>query len=253
VFDLPQVNYRALTNIPNIQIFKGDILDLHQIQAACDGVDIAIHLAAILPPYSEQNPQKTLQVNVHGTEQLTKALLATSQGHLIVSSSVSVYGQTQHETSPISINHSRQASDTYSKSKIMAEQVVHQSRLSHTTLRISGIYAAVPFEFPSPVQFTGDQRVEFIAREDVVAAIMAAIEHTAGNHIFNIAGGTTWQMTGNTFVNGIYTGFGVPGEADYPAEYGYFDWYDTDAAQRTLHYQNTSFTQFLTKLGEIFS
>jgi nucleoside-diphosphate-sugar epimerase len=253
VFDLPQVNYSALTNVPDITIFKGDILDRQQIQAACDGVDVAIHLAAILPPYSEQNPQKTLQVNVQGTEQLTKALLATSHGHLVFSSSVSVYGRTQHETQPISIDHIRQASDTYAKSKIMAENVVHHSRLTHTTLRISGIYAAVPFEFPSPVQFKADQRVEFIAREDVVAAILIAIEHNAQNHIFNIAGGTTWQMTGRTFVKGIYAGFGVPGEADYPTEYGYFDWYDTKAAQHILNYQKTSFNQFLTKLGEIFS
>lgn len=252
VFDLPHVSYNALTNLPNLQIFKGNILDPQQIQAACDGVDVALHLAAILPPYSEQNPQKTLQVNVDGTKQLTKALLATSQAPLIFSSSVSVYGRTQDETHPITIDHKLHASDTYSRSKIMAEAVVQQSRIKYTVLRISGIYAAVPFEFPSPVQFKADQRVEFIAREDVVAAVAAAIEHPAANHIFNIAGGTSWQMTGSTFVESVFKGFGVPGEVEYPAEYGYFDWYDTKASQHTLHFQNTSFLQFITKLGAIF-
>lgn len=252
VFDLPQVNYSALATLPHLQIFKGDILDPHQIQAACDGVDVALHLAAILPPYSEQNPQKTLQVNVEGTKQLTNALLATSQAPLIFSSSVSVYGRTQNETQPIAIDHKRQASDTYSHSKILAETVVQQSPLKYTMLRISGIYAAVPFEFPSPVQFKADQRVEFIAREDVVTAVTAAIEHITVNHIFNIAGGTSWQMTGSTFVERVFKGFGVPGEVEYPTEYGFFDWYDTEASQHALHFQNTSFDHFITKLEAIF-
>jgi UDP-glucose 4-epimerase len=252
VFDLPQVDYSALTNVPNTTIFKGDILDLYQIQAACDGVDVAIHLAAILPPYSEQNPQKTFDVNVHGTKQLTTALTATTHGHLVFSSSVSVYGPTQHEAPPVTIDHPLHASDTYAESKIQAENVVHHSRLSHTILRISGIYAAVPFEFPSPVQFTADQRVEFIAREDVVTAILGAIDPHARTHVFNIAGGATWQMTGTAFVNGVYAGFGVPGEAEYPTEYGYFDWYDTEASQQILNYQNTSFQHYVTQLSEIF-
>ena len=252
VFDLPQVSYNALANLPNLQIFKGDILDPQQIQSACDGVDVALHLAAILPPYSEQNPQKTLQVNVEGTEQLTKALLATSQAPLVFSSSVSVYGRTQTETQPITIDHKLQASDTYSQSKILAEAVVQQSPLKHTMLRISGIYAAVPFEFPSPVQFKANQRIEFIAREDVVTAVTAAIEHATASHIFNIAGGASWQMTGSTFVERVFKGFGVPGEVEYSTEYGFFDWYDTEVSQHTLHYQNTSFDQYITKLEAIF-
>jgi nucleoside-diphosphate-sugar epimerase len=252
VFDLPHVDYSALANLTPITIFKGDILAPQQIQAACDGVDVAIHLAAILPPYSEQNPQKTLQVNVDGTAQLTKALLATSHAPLVFSSSVSVYGRTQNESEPITIDHALQASDTYSESKILAEAVVQQSQLKHTMLRISGIYAAVPFEFPSPVQFKADQRVEFIAREDVVAAVTAAIEHTTTNRIFNIAGGLSWQMTGSTFVDRVFKGFGVPGEVEYPEEYGFFDWYDTEAAQHALQFQNTSFDQYITQLEAIF-
>ena len=252
VFDLPQVNYSAIANLPNLEIFKGDILDPQQIQAACDGVEVALHLAAILPPFSEQNPQKTLQVNVEGTKQLTKALEAASQAPLVFSSSVSVYGRTQHDPQPITIDHRLQASDIYSESKILAETVVHQSSLKHIMLRISGIYAAVPFEFPSPVQFKADQRVEFIARADVVTAVTTAIEHTSANHIFNIAGGVSWRMTGSTFVDRVFKGFGVPGEVEYPPEYGFFDWYDTEASQRTLQYQNTSFDHYITQLEAIF-
>ena len=252
VFDLPQVDYSALANLPNLEIFKGDILAPQQIQAACDGVDVAIHLAAILPPYSERNPQQTLQVNVEGTAQLTNALEATSQAPLVFSSSVSVYGRTQNETQPITIDHALQASDIYSESKILAEAVVQQSRLTHTILRISGIYAAVPFEFPSPVQFKADQRVEFIARDDVVTAVTAAIEHTTTNQIFNIAGGLSWQMTGSAFVDRVFKGFGVPGEVEYPEEDGFFDWYDTEASQYALQFQHTSFDQYITQLAAIF-
>ena len=252
VFDLPQANYSHVGSLPNVDIFRGDITSLESLKAACEGVDASIHLAAILPPHSERDIERTALVNVTGTAKLVEALELTSSAPLVFSSSVCVYGLTQAEKAPITTSHPLVPSDNYSKSKIMAEEVVRSSGIKSTILRVSAVYAAEPFEFPSPVQFKADQRVEFIDRDDVVTAIVAAVESNVHGSILNIAGGESWRMIGEHFVAGIFDAFGFGGEVNYPSDYGYFDWYDTDDSQRLLNYQRTSFTQFKKKLAKIF-
>jgi nucleoside-diphosphate-sugar epimerase len=254
VFDLPHVDFSPVNTLPRVHVFKGTILDRDHIAAACEGIDVAVHLAAILPPYSEQDAETTLRVNATGTSNVVQALEGTSAAPLVLSSSVSVYGSTQDATPPITTRHPRAPTDTYAQSKILAEDAVRNSSLRHTILRISGIYAAVPFEFPSPVQFRATQRVEFVAREDVVTALVAAAENTSKGHtILNIAGGRSWQMTGERFVGAVFAAFGVDGAVDYPHDDGYFDWYDTHASQRRFRYQQTSFACFTKKLSTLFN
>lgn len=253
VFDLPQANYTAVSSLPRVQVFKGDILNLDELRNACEGVDVALHLAAILPPYSERDLERAILVNYKGTVRLVEALEQTSQASLVLSSSVSVYGRTEGEKNPISPGHPLKSLDNYSKSKIMAEGAVRESRLKNIILRISGVYAAEPFEFPSPVQFKADQRVEFIDRDDVVAALAKVVDFEANGRVFNIAGGESWRMKGDRFISGVFEGFGFQGEVSYSPEYGYFDWYDTEESQKALDYQKTTFTMFQKKLAKVFS
>ena len=253
VFDLPHVNYSHLSQLPHIQISKGDITNLDQVTAACDGVDVALHLAAILPPASEQHPERTRLINATGTECLVEALAATSSAPLILSSSVAVYGRTQGDAHPLTVDHPVMVTDHYSQSKILAEEAVQGSGLHFTVLRISGVYAAVPFEFPTPVQFQATQRVEFVDREDVVTALVAAVEREATGRVLNIAGGMSWRMTGERFVAEVFDAFGVPGTVDYLDHEGYFDWYDTEPSQRLLGYQGTPFTLFKRNLATAFN
>lgn len=253
VFDLPQVNYSRVSHLPRVQISKGDITNLEQLKIACDGVDITLHLAAILPPYSERSPERTMLVNATGTECLVKALDLTSSAPLVLSSSVAVYGQTLGEKNPISTDQPLMSTDHYSKSKIMAEEAVRGSGVQSTILRISGVYTAIPFEFPSPVQFRVKQRVEFVDRDDVVTALVAAVESEVTGKVLNIAGGMSWRMTGEHFVDEVFDAFGFPGTVDYQSNDSYFDWYDTEASQRLLGYQLTPFSLFKEKLAKAFS
>ncbi len=252
VFDLPNADYSQVQILPNIQICRGDISNPERLRSACEDIDVALHLAAIIPPRSESNPEKTMLVNATGTGNLVKALEATSNAPLVFSSSVSVYGRTQGEATPLAVNHALVPTDHYSTSKIRAEDAVRRSRLQYTVLRISGVYAPEPFEFPSPIQFRAEQRIEFVAREDVITALVTSLERKAGRDILNIAGGQSWRMNGRSFIAKVFEAFGAQGEVDYPAEYGYFDWYDTENSQRLLQYQNTSFSSFREKLARVF-
>jgi nucleoside-diphosphate-sugar epimerase len=134
----------------------------------------------------------------------------------------------------------------------MAEEAVRGSGVRSTILRISGVYTAIPFEFPTPVQFQAKQRVEFVDRDDVVTALVAAVDSEVAGKVLNIAGGTSWRMTGERFVAEVFDAFGVPGTVDYLLDDGYFDWYDTEASQKLLEYQQTPFSLFTENLAKAF-
>jgi nucleoside-diphosphate-sugar epimerase len=168
----------------------------------------------------------------------------------VFSSSVSTYGDTSQESPPVSITHEQRAIDIYAESKIVAEQLVRDSRASWVILRIAGIAVPAFQEPPAVWPFMPDQRVELVHRDDVVSAIYgAATILDARGKTFNIAGGYTWQMTGREYVGRLYERLGVaPEEATYRTSPGWVDWYDTQGSQQLLQYQQTPYGTFLAQL-----
>ena len=69
-FDLPSADFSPFDSDPEIEVAAGDITSPSDVAVAVDGVEALIHLAAILPPLSEANPELTNHVNVEGTRVL---------------------------------------------------------------------------------------------------------------------------------------------------------------------------------------
>jgi nucleoside-diphosphate-sugar epimerase len=251
VFDLPSMHYDGLDGVDGIKVVKGDITDGDTVRRAIDGVEAVIHLAALLPPASERDRARTFAVNVDGTGHIVRALEHLApQATLVFSSSISTYGDTTQEPPPVGVSHIQRAIDVYAESKIVAEQIVREARASWVILRIAGIAVPAFQEPPSVWPFMPEQRVELVHRDDVVTAIHhATTAPTARGKIFNIAGGTTWQMTGREYVERLYDLLGVPPEeATYRTSPGWVDWYDTQASQQLLSYQETPYGTFLAQI-----
>ena len=95
VFDLPICDFGPLEALDGVDILPGDITDPAIVRAAVDGVDVVLHLAALLPPVSERNRDKTYAVNVLGTKNVVEAIAAADDpARLIFSSTVATYGNT---------------------------------------------------------------------------------------------------------------------------------------------------------------
>jgi nucleoside-diphosphate-sugar epimerase len=251
IFDLPSMNYAGLEDVGGIELIKGDITDADTVRKAVDGVDAVIHLAAILPPASERDRSRTFAVNVDGTTHIVRALETLApQAVLVFSSSVSTYGDTTQDSPPIDVSHPQRAIDVYADSKIAGEQVLRTSQATGVILRIAGIAVPAFQEPPAVWPFTPDQRLELVHRDDVVTAIYRATTSRAVHgQILNIAGGPTWQTTGRSYVERLYDLMGVPpDEAKYRERPGWVDWYDTEASQRLLAYQNTPYETFLAQI-----
>ena len=252
-FDLPQARWRSVEGVPGVEIFKGDITDPDLVMAACQGIDGVIHLAAILPPGSEANRDLTLKVNVEGSRNVIKALEKGSSATLVFASSVSTYGVTNGEEPPLKEDRPLRAHNVYSESKIEVESLIRGSGVPHVVLRIAPITVVDVVELPETIPYRGDQRVEFVYVEDAAQALISALTSSeAKGRVFNVAGGASWQMTGEEYVARFYEALGVEVKPNFSEGYTGVDWYDTSQGL-ILGYQRLTFnglTERLKALGE---
>ncbi len=247
-FDLPGCDFGRFEHMAEVEVWVGDITDLEALRRAVAGADTVIHLAAILPPRSEWRREATMTINVGGTENVVAAIASASPGaHLVLSSSVCVYGDTSSEEPPVRTSHPYHPSDQYGVSKMEAEQLVMAGSQPYTVLRISGIAVPAFLAPPATWPFTAGQRIEFVCRTDVVAALAACVgNELAQGQVLNVAGGPTWRMRGGEYVAQFNTAMGLPPEeGTFSERLGTFDWYETDASQAILDYQHTSFDRYL--------
>ena len=244
IFDLPFMDFSGLEDEPNVEIVKGDITDKKSVSEAVRNVGGILHLAALLPPTSERDRDKTFAVNVEGTRNIAEALKSHgSKATLVFTSSISTYGDTSKESDPIKITQPQDAIDIYAESKIAGEKILVGSGVNFVILRIASIAVPAFLEPPEPWPFTSDQRVEMVHRDDVADAIKSSVDtpEAVGN-VFNIAGGSTWRLAGKDYVEDFFNFMGAPVEmAVYREEPGWNDWYDTVESQNILNYQNRSY------------
>lgn len=254
IFDLPFMDFSGLEDEDGVEVVKGDITDACSVTAAVSGVSGVLHLAAILPPNSENNREVTFRVNVDGTKNIVDGIKTSApDASLVFTSSISTYGDTSSEDPPVTTDHCQRAIDVYADSKIAGEKIIMSSTVKYVILRIASIAVPAFLEPPEPWPFTAAQRVEMIHRDDVADALRNAVDSTeAVGKVFNIAGGTSWQLSGKNYVEDFFHVMGAPVDlAVYRETSGWNDWYDTEESQRILKYQNRSYEYYSDQMKAI--
>ena len=254
IFDLPFMDFSGLEGEEGVEVVKGDITDAAAVSSAVAGVAGVLHLAAILPPNSEKDRDFTFRVNVDGTRNIVEGMKAGSpEATLVFTSSISTYGDTSGEEPPVTIEHQQGAIDVYADSKIAGEEIVISSEVNYVILRIASIAVPAFLEPPEPWPFTSEQRVEMIHRDDVADALRNAVDSgEAVGNVFNIAGGSSWRLTGKDYVEDFFNVMGAPVDmAVYREDPGWNDWYDTEESQRILRYQNRSYDHYCGQMKAI--
>jgi nucleoside-diphosphate-sugar epimerase len=255
VFDLPFCDFSGLEGERGIEVIKGDITTASHVAEAVRGVGAVAHLAALLPPASEANRDRTFAINVEGTASILRAMTTDApEAVMVFSSSVSTYGDTRADTPPVQVTHSQTALDIYAESKIASEARIRESSVEGVILRIAGVSVPVLQEPPEVWPFTAEQRLEMVHRDDVVTALFKSlITPEARDKTLNIGGGPTWQLHGRQYVTDHFELLGVPVEmASFRGEDepGWVDWYDSTEAQQLLDYQHHSYEDYLNTLRQ---
>ncbi|ORV11310.1 NAD-dependent epimerase/dehydratase family protein [Mycobacterium celatum] len=247
-FDLDSRRARKLAAGFNgrVHFAWGDITRRESIRHALDGVEAVIHLAAIIPPYSERVPDLARKVNLDATHDLIAEMEASpTANRLVFASSQGVFGDVQDREPPLRVDTPVSPTDEYGRQKTLCEQAIRESRLRWSILRLAAV-TPIHLQAQDPsimFEFSPDARFEFLHPDDAGTAFARAVacEGSIGKTVY-IAGGANCRMIYYDFVNAVMSAIGIgriPMDAFIrttpPRFFG--DWVDTEESQRLLQYQ----------------
>ena len=188
---------------PEAEWITGDVCESNAVRSACEGVEVAHHLAGLIP--QRQADAETMQaVNVGGTRHLLESAEASGIRRVVYLSSVEIYGVPS--VVPCPENGPRAPLGEYGQNKIDAEALCRQAGergLEVTILRpptivgpgldeafLVGLLGDIHAGNPVTLLGKGDNRFQFVHADDVVAACLLAAEHpAAAGEDFNIGSG----------------------------------------------------------------
>lgn len=250
VFDLPDLDYSFSECHDTIEVVTGDVREELDLTGACEGIECVVHLAAIMPPLSEENQELARSVNVEGTQGLIEVLDRDTP--LVFASSVATYGIPK--TKVISLEHPQEPIDFYGETKLQNERDIQTSAHPYVLLRISGISVPALLEIPRPWFFAREQRIEFIHLDDATTAIVACVDNgEVLGQILQVAGGKAWRLIGKDYSRAVCEAFDTPVESStYLEQPGWAGWYDTSQSQSLLNYQLHTFEDYISQLRSLY-
>ncbi|MEY2818409.1 MAG: hypothetical protein RL275_1872 [Chloroflexota bacterium] len=233
------------------EVVWGDIQDERVVESALGGVEAVIHLAAIIPPMTDQNPQLAYGVNVNGTRNLVNAASKQAKRvRFIFTSTYDVYGNTQDLTPPRKVTLPVNPQEEYARHKVEAEKIIQSGNVDWCIFRLA---SAIPVEMSTKYQSMMfdvplDDRLEYIHPADAALAICNAVEHAeVWGKVLHLGGGPGCQLRERDIVQGAFEAIGIGAlpEKYFNTQHYYTDWLDTEESQRLLNYQRHTFNDHL--------
>ncbi|MCI0651709.1 MAG: NAD-dependent epimerase/dehydratase family protein, partial [Planctomycetes bacterium] len=203
-------------NLPNdgrdVRFLEGDLRDREAVRAAVTGVDVVLHLAALVSVQASiADPVGSAEINIGGTSLVLEEGRRAGVRRIVFASSAAVYGEP--ESVPIAETHPQRPISPYGIHKLAGEHMARVSALTGgpdaVSFRFFNVYgsrqrhdsdyaAVIPIfrasarRDKSPQIFgDGEQTRDFIHVGDVVEAIRRAVAapHPWRGEVFNLARG----------------------------------------------------------------
>lgn len=236
--------HRHVPDDPPADVVRGDVRDPDTLTAAMTGVDTVVHLAAIIPPGTQERPDEAREVNVTGTANVVAACRAAGARLLFVSS-FDVHGHTLHKPPPRHVDDPVEATDDYTAHKIEGERLVRESGLPWCVFRFAdvpvlGIRPAHPIMFEIGL----DNRIEAMHADDAALAVANALRTpSVWGRVLFVGGGPSCQLTYREYLARLMAAMGVAMLPDKAFSKNVYvtDWLDTEESQRLLDYQRHDF------------
>jgi nucleoside-diphosphate-sugar epimerase len=257
-FDLPtpQPQKKAARFSGKVDTHWGDLRQPKEIKKAVKDVETVLHLAAVIPPLSDADPELAWAVNAEGTRHLLAACKALkTPPRFFFASTFDLFGHTQKLPPPRKITDPIEITDIYTKSKAAGEKMVKESGLDWLIFRFSdmpviGLRPGHPVMYRIPL----DTRIETMHPADGALAAVNALKVSGlwgKGRTLLVGGGSRCQVTYRQFLFSLLTAMGIgplPEEAFGQEEY-VTDWLDTAESQRLLRYQRHSFEDIVNEVA----
>lgn len=203
-------NLSAIRGHPRFSFQRGDVRDMSAVHEALRGVDAVVHLAALIDvSASVADPLATHEVNVTGTLNLLQQSAQSKVKRFVFASSTAVYGDVK--TLPVTEDTVLKPISPYAASKAAGEAYCSAFAgcygLSTVALRFFNVYGLRNENSPYSgvitkflgkavnseeliVEGDGEQTRDFIHVNDVVSAIILALEsEVPKSEVFNVCTG----------------------------------------------------------------
>jgi len=214
--NLSSGNLANLAPVKNqINFIQGDICNQAAIDQASQHVDFILHHAALVSvAQSMENPQKTTEINIIGTQNVLEAARRNKVKRVIFASSSAVYGNRPDlpykETTPTDCLSpyawSKQAGaelcQLYTKAYQLESVILRYFNVFGTGQDTNSAYAAVVAKFmqlaaenkPLGIDWDGLQSRDFVHVSDVVQANLLVARKGMPGEIYNVASGRTYTL-----------------------------------------------------------
>jgi nucleoside-diphosphate-sugar epimerase len=237
------------------EIIWGDLRQPAQVAKAVEGQEVIVHMGAVIPPASNDDPDGAYAVNVGGTRNLLEAAKSQSQSpRFFFTSTFDVFGHTQDKEPPRKVSDPVQATDAYSAHKIEGEEMVKNAGLEWAIFRFCDMPPITAPHKPHPIMFeiNLDTRFEMLHPDDAALAIANGIRGPIWGKIWLIGGGPRCQIHYRDYLQAMMerTGVGKLPEAAFSQKPYCTDWLDSTESQDLLQYQRHSFEEIIDEMAK---
>lgn len=206
-----------------VTVVWGDLLDLSKVKEALGDSDIVLHMGGMVSPAADRYPEKTLKVNVGGTQNVVDAVKSRPDNDRVKLVYIGSVAQTSLRNEPLHWGRTGDPVvaalyDYYGTSKIKAERIVAESGLKRwVSLRQSGIlHPGLFLRGSDPITFHVPLRgaLEWTTLEDS-ARLMAAlcgdeVPEEFWRNFYNIGSGEEYRLSNYEFELKILRAIGSP-------------------------------------------
>jgi nucleoside-diphosphate-sugar epimerase len=263
VFDLDnRVNQKRVRTLgASTDIVWGDITQSESVRRAMDSVDAVVHLAGIIQPLTEKNPELAAKVNVGGTQTIVSLVKESGKRiPFVFPSSVAVFGPRPDLTECIICDKvACNPTTVYAKNKIQSENIIKESGIDYVILRLTAVphmRFAISTLRTEMYSIPLKNRFEFCHPDDVALAMLNAVKNfqLVKGRTLIIAGGPSQQMLYEDMIGAFLQNFGLPlpPEHKFSSEPYYLHWYDTSASQELLKFQCKTFEEYRRETSKQF-
>jgi nucleoside-diphosphate-sugar epimerase len=244
-----------------VEIAWGDVTDAESVRRAMDGVDAIVHLAGLVQPQTEAEPELAERVNVGGTRVVLDEIKRLGSSIAFVfTSSTAVFGACPEATECLHPDRNPcNPTSVYGQTKARAEEMIRESEIEYVILRLTSIpYQRLGISDFRTHMFTIplENRIEFCHPQDMAHAVLNSVKRfdAAKGNTLMIGGGPSQQMLFEDMLRTILGKFGlpVPPRHKFASEPFPLHWYDTSASQELLEYQRRTIDDYCNDLASQF-
>ena len=207
-------------DMDNLTVVWGDLTRYDDVARAVAGVDVVVHIGAVVSPLADARPDLARKVNTVSIQHLIRAVKSLPDPAKVGVVGVGSVAETGDRPAP---HHWGRVGDPirvsqfdeYGQTKVIAEKLLVDSGLPRWAwLRQTGIFHPGMLEIRDPIMTHSPfaEVMEWVSDADsarLVAGISEGVPEEFWQRIYNIGGGAGWRLTNWELQNAIGAALGV--------------------------------------------